>query len=502
MQRRIISIFLPQWPIEAHLRRSKANASALRDKPFALIGQDGQKQILTAVNPAAAEAGLTPGMMLTHARAILPTLSAAPGQALEDAKALHRLAVGCLRFSPWVAPAYPDSLWIDATGVAHLFGGETAMATRIARILARNGLTARVAMASTPGAAWAWSRHGSPQVIVAERNGDLGPLPVSALRLSPDIAYDLWRVGVKTIGELKALPRAGLPLRFGADVLKRLDQASGRLPEAIDCITPPKARRQEVGFAEPISTPEDLRRAADLLMGKLCADLERADEGVRKLDLIFRRCDHHAQAIRIGTAKPSRDPVHLLKLLAEHFEEIDPGFGIEAAALVAWRVARLIPTQTASDGRARDEADLAVLVDCLANRIGEANIRRLAPVASHIPERAQAPVSAMSAVAGSWPASLPRPVRLFSPPEPVEVTALLPDHPPARFAWRGRVCKIRAADGPERILGEWWTKSAESTETRDYFRVEDEDGGRYWLFRDNRLSPNQHYAWFLHGMFA
>ena len=171
--------------------------------------------------------------------------------------------------------------------------------------------------------------------------------------------------------------------------------------------------------------------------------------------------------------------------------------------MTAWRVASLLPVQSETDGSSSGaNADIAALVDCLANRIGEKNIYRLAAVESHIPERAQTRVGPMTGETGDWPASLPRPVRLFSPPEPVEVTALLPDHPPARFFWRGAVRKVRRADGPERVFGEWWKDAREEPESRDYFRIEDEHGERYWLFRDNRITPNKTYVWYLHGVFG
>ncbi|MHB1205815.1 MAG: Y-family DNA polymerase, partial [Rhodospirillaceae bacterium] len=293
-------------------------------RPFVIIGQDGQKQILTAVNSAAEAEGLAPGMPLTHARAIVPQVQTAPAQPLEDAKALHALAVACLRFSPWVSVCGADGVWIDATGVAHLFGGEQAMVVRIAKILARNGLSAKVAMAATPGAAWALSHYAEAAVIVSNGKEDLDPLPVMALRVGADVARSLYRVGIKTVGALKAIPRSTLPLRFGKELVLRLDQALGHRAEAIACMIPPEARRREIAFAEPISTAEDIRRTAAKLVHELCGDLEAKQEGARKLDLVFRRADNTLQAIRIGTGRPSRDPKHLLKLFAEHMDTVAP----------------------------------------------------------------------------------------------------------------------------------------------------------------------------------
>ncbi len=442
-------------------------------------------------------------MSLTHARAILPAVGTAHAAPLDDAGALAALSTGCFRFSPWVAPCGADGIWIDATGVSHLFGGEDRMVARIARVLAKSGLTARIAMAATPGAAWALARHGRAPVCVSTSTHDLDPLPVMALRLDAGTARSLWRVGIKTIAALKAIPRATLPLRFGKLLVTRLDQALGHAPESIDCIVPQEARRRAIVFADPISTAEDIRRCTEKLVRGLCEDLEKRQEGARKLDLVFMRTDNSHQAIRVGAGRPSRDLKHILKLFAEHMDTVAPGFGIDKAVLTAWKYAPLFPTQTDSDGGGQHAGDLAQLTDHLANRLGESAVYRLAPAATHIPERAQNRAAPAEDIpASAWPTCLPRPVRMFSPPEPVEVVSLLPDHPPARFVWRGTLRKVRCADGPERVCGEWWLNRDEVAEIRDYFRVEDQDGARYWLFRDNRLTPNQSHLWFLHGVFA
>ncbi len=500
--RRVISIFLLQWPIEACLRRS-GQAAVWLDKPFVIANLEERRQSVIAVNRAARHEGITPGMPVSHARAIYPNVSVVRAQPHEDARSLHRLALWCLRFSPIVAPCPPNGIWIDATGVAHLFGGERPMLEKIAGTFKKNNITARVAMAQTPGAAWAWSHYGEGQTVLAEAPGELDALPITALRLNADAAHALWHVGIKTIAALRKLPRATIPVRFGAEVLRRLDQAVGFMPEPIDAILPPTAKQRCLAFAEPVSAPEDLRRTAQRLTNELCADLERTQEGARKLDLVFLRTDNQRQAIRIGTARPSRDSRHLFKLLAENLDTIDPGFGIEAVTLTAWRVNPLSPMQMETDGSTASETrDLGELIDRLANRVGEKNVCRFMPIASDIPERAAKRVRPMTPVTGDWPVNLPRPVRLLSPPEMVSVTALLPDHPPARFSWRGESHKVRCADGPERIFGEWWRGPREVEEIRDYFRIENERGERYWLFRESRPARSAAYSWYLHGLFA
>lgn len=472
------------------------------DKPLAIVHREERRDTVLAVNAAAAAEGIVPGLSLAHARAVYPRLAALPAQPAEDAKALHRLAGWCLRYSPLVAPVHSDSIWIDATGVAHLFGGEARMLAAIRATLRTHGLTARLAIAATPGAAWALSHFGDDLTIATDA-GPLESLPLTSLRLNIDVARGLWRVGVKTVADLRRIPRPTLPLRFGSDVLLRLDQATGRVPEAIDAVLPPLAKQRRLAFAEPIAVPEDLKRAVELLTTQLCEDFERTQEGARTLDLLFHRTDGHTETIRIDLARAARDPAHFAKLLGSKIETVDPGLGIEAAVLRAWRVEPLFPQQITCDGgMSEDSRDLSILVDALVNQVGARNVYRIAAAASHIPERAEKPANPVAPSSAAWPVHLPRPVRLFAPPEPVDVTALLPDYPPARFLWRGEMHKIARADGPERVFGEWWNDPKEVAEARDYFRIEDEKGERFWLFRDSRLTADNTYRWYLHGVFA
>ena len=286
-------------------------------------------------------------------------------------------------------------------------------------------------------------------------------------------------------------------------MLLRLDQALGRIPESITPILPPTAKRRRLSFAEPIATPDDLKRTIVILTQQLCADLEETEEGALKLDLVFGRTDGRLETIRIGTARPSRDAGHLAKLLGEKLSGIDPGFGIESAALTAWRVGALQPVQLETDGRAAfAQRDLGELIDRLANRIGARNVFKIYPFASDIPERAAVPGDPMKPAEAAWPRHLPRPIRLLSPPEPVGVVALLPDYPPAKFRWRDEIHTVCKADGPERIFGEWWNAPREVGEIRDYFRVENQHGERYWLYRAGRTEHDSVDRWYLHGVFA
>ena len=283
----------------------------------------------------------------------------------------------------------------------------------------------------------------------------------------------------------------------------RLDQAMGTQAEPINPMLPQSAKRQHIAFLEPISTPEDLERAIHLLCERLCIDLVQAHEGARRLDVLFHRTDGLVEALRIGTGAPTCDEKHLAKMFVEKLATVSPGFGIEAATLTAWMTERVVPRQMNAIGmREPDQYALSHLTDRLSNRLGTENIYRLASVESYVPERAIKKVSPTSVHQADWRHGLPRPIHLLSPPEPVDVTALMPDHPPKMFQWRGITHRIKRADGPERIQGEWWQSRNEIAETRDYFQVENERGERYWLYRDNRLSSSQTYRWYLHGVFA
>lgn len=466
-------------------------------------------------------------MAVTQARAQVPGLDIRPADPEGDAAELQRMAIAFARhWSPIVAVGDTDGFFLDLTGVSHLFGGEPAMARHIVRLLARFGFTARIAVADTPGAAWALVRHSGN--ILCPPNGHaaaLAPLPPEALRIDPASVELLRRLGVDSIGALAAMPRAPLVRRFGAHIAQRIGQALGELPELLDPIVPPEHIAVERRFAEPIATAEAIEHWLARLVPQLAATLEQAGLGARSVELVADRIDGVPQRIRIGLARSSRDPAHLLRLLVRRIEQIEPGFGIDALTLHVRRAEPLGPQPVTE--RLDEEAapDLAPLVDTLATRIGMARLHRCQPVESDVPERSvgYAPVLdppersasqdriddvrqlARVGTLPPWHARWPRPARLLRRPERIDhVIAELPDQPPRRFTWRGTIHRIVRADGPERIHGEWWKRVAETHSTRDYFRVEDELGRRYWLFRsgDGEREATGDLSWYLHGVFG
>lgn len=312
-------------------------------------------------------------------------------------------------------------------------------------------------------------------------------------------------LGFDRIGDLLVAPRAPLILRFGPELGRRLDQAMGRIAEPIDPIRSQELIEVRRAFAEPIGAAETIARYIDKLATQLCETLEQKGLGARRLDLICHRVDNRAQAVRVGIGLPLRDVKRMTRLLCDKIETIDPGFGIEVITLTATVAEPLAPKQVASRLVEEAQPDVSGLIDLLANRVGEQKLYRAAPVASDVPERSVRHIPALAPETGlEWPGHWPRPSRLLAHPEPIDTVAILPDHPPVYFTWRGVRRRVKRADGPERVFGEWWKRDPELAAVRDYFRVEDDVGERYWVFRagdgEDPLTGSQ--RWFLHGIFG
>jgi len=427
----------------------------------------------------------------------------------EDHAELVRLAGWALqRYAPIVAPDPPDGLVIDATGCAHLHGGEAAMLADLRTRLAHSGCANRVAMADHWGAAHALARFGAAPLSVIPSGGAeaaLRPLPLRALRLSAPMVAGLNRLGFERIGDLLPQPRAPLALRFGPELWRRIDQALGRVAEPIEPYRPAEIPQAQQVFADPIGTPADIATTIAGLVTNLCEQLVIQGLGARQLDLLLHRVDRRVETIRAGTAAPVRDPVRLVRLLTDRIETIDPGLGIELMQLAASRTELLAARQSLNALTAPDAPDITGLIDILANRLGSDCIYRVVPVESDLPERTVARVAPTApATTATWPILWPRPPRLLSRPERIETIAPLPDHPPVTFRWRGVRHKVRCADGPERIFGEWWKCDAEREAVRDYFRVENEQGQRFWIYRtgDGEDAATGAHEWFLHGIFG
>lgn len=439
-------------------------------------------------------------MPLATARLLVSGLDVRDADLPGDAAWLARLGLfAARRWSPRAAVAGADGLWLDLTGVAHLFDGERRMCARILAFLGRLGFAARIAVAGTAGAAHALARFGAEPLILCPPGGEadaLAPFPLAALRLDVSALSAARRLGIERVGALFAMPRAPLQRRFGADLLLRFDQALGRAPEPFDPIVPEAPIAVLLRFLEPIATAEAIAEASAEAVRRLVPRLAEAGLGVRRLVLACDRVDNIEQYVEVRTNRATRDGAHLRRLLWAKMEKIEPGFGIEQIRLVAVRAEPLGPQPI--EGALAGEApppDLAPLIDRLAGRLGARRLYRLSALESDVPERSVRRLGPLEASAG-WP-DWPRPARLLARPEPVEhVIAMLPDGAPLRFHWRGKAYRVAEADGPERIYGEWWRRAAEADAVRDYFQVEDEAGRRFWLYRRSDLS------WHIHGLFA
>ena len=482
--------------------------------------------VLHALNPAARAAGLRRGQGQADALAMIPHLVCRPADPAADARALEALAIWAERWSPSVSlDASPDGLeglFLDITGAGHLFGGERALLDRIRDRLAEAGIAARAAAAPTPGAAWALARwsdpEGRPPVVGQDRLRErLAELPLEALRLDAAALAQARRFGLKRIGDLYAMPRAGLARRFrgagGLDLVRRLDQALGHEGEALTPVRPPARYRAWQAFAEPLGDLAGVEARLPALADDLAAALERDGQGARRLTLTGFRTDGGAPALSIRTGRPGRDAAVWLRLFREAgLGRLELGFGVDALMLAAAEVEPLAVRQAAlhDEAAARQAEDLAALVDRLSARLGPDRVLTPETADSWIPERAErwrpalaGPAAALEGEPGR------RPILLFDPPEPVEAIAELPDGAPARFTWRRLSRRVIRADGPERLSPEWWRPAADrrAIRTRDYYRVEDEAGGRYWLFREGLYGREygggegeRAPSWWMHGV--
>lgn len=478
------------------------------ETPIVMLGRQGNRRLVLAADAAARAAGLRVGTPASKAQVLVPGLQSFDLDPAGDAEALDRMALWSLRYAPIVAADPPDGLIIDTTGADHLHGGEDAMLAGLVSRITASGIEARAAVADSWGAAHACARFLARPIFVApvgQAGAIVRNLPISALRLPPDIVDGLHTLGFERVGEVEAAPRASLTLRFGPELGRRLDQAVGGHCEPFEPIRSPELIAVRRAFGEPISAAETIARYAGKLVVMLCEGLETRGLGARRLDLLFHRVDNRTEAIRVGTAVPVRDVKRLTRLLTDRIEIVDPGFGIEVMTLTATLAEPFASKQIISSLVEEPEPDITDLIDTIANRIGERRLYRFAPVESDVPERSIRRIAATAPDDGtSWPGEWPRPPRLLTHPEPIEAMALLPDHPPVWFSWRGIRRRVTHADGPERVFGEWWQRDAEMIAVRDYFQVEDETGDRFWIYRagDGEDPETGSHKWFLHGVFA
>ena len=501
----------------------EAEPALAPDAPVVLATEGQHGPVIHAVSAAAAAEGATPGARVVDIRALCPGLVVLPADLAGDAAALGRLALWSRRWCPWSATDGVDGLVLDTTGSDHLWGGEAAMLSDMTARLDGLGQAARLAVAPTHGAAWALARFGAGTEVCGAQalRARLAMLPVAALRLDGATLLTLRRLGLKRIGDLMTIPRATLERRFGRDgralmtPLRRLDQALGDLPEPIVSPPPPQRFRAVQRLPEPAMDPQPWLPG---LLQALCHTLARAGQGARVLRLDLFRVDGRVASFEARTARASRDPAHLRRLLERHFDGLDAGYGFDTLSAEATRTEPQAAAQVRLDGQDDSDVAVATLIDRLSARVGPRAVQMPVPKGSHLPERAEIWVPALTRLNGGRadllaPGGLggggmtapprDRPLRLLHAPERIEVLYAVPEGPPVRFKWRRRPYLIRRHQGPERISPEWWHAPA-TARLRDYYKVEVSEGGRYWLFREGIAGDGRggDPDWFLHGLFA
>lgn len=457
--------------------------------------------------------GLVSGMTLADARARVPSIRVLPVDAAADARLIKRLASACEMFTPLVALDPPHGLMLDVTGCAHLFGGERGLCKRVQRLLDRVGVKVRMSLAGTPDTARALARFGRPAIVPPGREkGAVDVLPIAALQAGNETTISLSRAGLKTIGDVAKRPVKVLAARFGQPLVDRLKRILGEEDIRVTPLRAPPDCIAERQFAEPLGEIDSIHSVLSGLTREICAMLERRGLGGRLFEASFFRSDGIVRRLHVETARSAREADSILRLLRLKIETladpIDPGFGFDLVRLSVLRVDFFQQPQKSLDGQQEDENAVAVLVDRLVARQGSGKVLRCIAHDSHDPELASGFVPVGSpAVSAGWPepekaAPPSRPLTLFEPPQNIEAMAEVPDGAPVRFRWRRVLHEVTRAEGPERIAAEWWHEE-QPRPTRDYYRVEDKDGRRFWLFREGLYEREEsEKRWFLHGLFA
>lgn len=500
MSKRFVTIWfrhlLTDWMVRHH--------PALKNMPFVLSAPTRGRMLVKVANLIAVSMGVEKEMTVADARAIIPSLQVFNDQAGQEMKLLTAFAEYCIRFTPIVAIDLSGGLILDASGCAHLWGGESNYIDNMFRRFAHFGYEVSISMADTVGAAWALSRFAQKKCIVepgCQLNALLA-LPAEALRLEQDALEKLYKLGLNTIGSFINMPRSALRRRFGPALLQKIDQALGHEIEFIQPLQPVEILQERLPCLDPILTATGIEIALNRVLEKLCQRLQKEEKGIRNALLKCYRTDGKIEQLQIGTGRPSYNTSHLFKLFELKIPDIAPGPGIELFVLEASKVEDITPLQETlwNESTGVDDSKIAELLDRIISKTGSASIHRYLPDEHYWPERSYKQAASLDEKPTiEWRKTQPRPIHLLPQPQAIEVTAPIPDYPPMSFRYKGKLHKIKKADGPERIEREWWLDTGEH---RDYYAVEDEEGHRYWLFRLGHYKSDKLPGWFIHGFFA
>lgn len=509
MTRLYLAVFLPLFPSERLVRTCIRTQGQAPETPFALVDKQKGAMRLVACDPAALAVGLTPGLALADARARVPDLTAFDYDPQADQRLLLWLADVCELYTPGYAVDPPQGLILDVTGCTHRLGDEKALAKDLQRRLRRHGFTARTALGATPDSARAKAMFAVDTI---------GDLPVEALDMSAKTHQALRRAGLRSIADLACRPRRPLAARFGKACTLKLARL---LEEEDPHIIPRRVTpiiHVERNFAEPVARTNDVLLVIEQLAGEAAVVLGERGKGGRRFEVTLFRSDGHVVRLVVDTGTPTRDPALLNRLIRERIDTLadplDPGFGYDLLRLAVPVAETLANTQMGLESKVDVQAEGAALIDRLSVRLGPDRVRRFHAGNSHMPERAaQERAAASGPPTGTWPKADPgeppaRPFRLFDPPQPIDVIAEIPDGPPRQFRWRRKLHQVTLYEGPERIAAEWWRRKGGHEPgagglTRDYYRVEDNEGQRFWVFRHGLYGREKNDPkWYLHGLFA
>ena len=475
----------------------------LTGKVYVFTKPERGRIIVTATSREAEKQGIFIGNVLADAKAIVPDIQCFDDQVNLNKKLLIRICKWAIRYSPFVAIDLPDGIMLDSSGCSHLWGDEATYLKHILGKLTESGYQCNGSISDTIGASWAIARFGkkSPIILPNEQYNALLNLPPIALRLEQIIYQRLHKLGLDKIGKFIQMPRSVLRRRFGEEMLLKLGQALGTEEETIKpmIIVPPYEER--LPCLEPVRTKPAIEIAIERLLEKLCTRLANDGLGIRSAILKGYRLDGKITETVIGTNQPSHNIKHLLQLFELKIAQIEPALGIELFIITVTKTdpMQLHQEKLWSGKPGLADQNLAQLLDRLAGKIGPQAIKRYIPQAHYWPERSLRPAISLEEKSDTnWQKVNPRPMEMLRKPEPVEVTAPIPDYPPMNFRYKDELHLIRKADGPERIEREWWMEKGEH---RDYYILEDEKGRRYWIFRSGHYSEEKS-SWFIHGFFA
>ncbi len=512
--RRILALEFPSLAVD-RIRRNRKRRGEVppAELPLVVVAKIDNALQLTATDALAARHGLYSGLPLADARARVPALDVVEADETADRALIEAIADWCDRFTPLVALDLPSGLFLDITGCAHLFGGEATLLQSLCGFVRKQDIAVQAAIAGTTIAARALARGADGSIA---QNGSeheaVAPLPIMTFLQDEKIVYALQRAGLKTIGDVANRSSSELTARFGASFTFLLQQVLGQNAQPIVPRRPLPDYVAERRFAEPVATAEVILRTIASLASTLESLLEERGQGARRLEASFFRTDGAVRHIALDTGRPLRDAAQIAAYYAERLEvladPVDPGYGFDLVRLSALATEPLA-YQAADLEASQDEAEIAGLIDRLSARFGPERVTRFLSLDSHVPELAAAFCPAQRGRGPSlWPqmrqeGEAPRrPLHMLSPPERIDNTmADIPDGPPARFVWRRAAHRIVRAEGPERIAMEWWCDT--EAKTRDYFQLEDDEGRRFWVYRDGLYySDAEHPRWFMHGLFA